>query len=63
MKYIKVYTASNANILQSDIQQYQNEKKHNIIDQSCSVAYDRSGSFSSDERYIVTVTYDDGQGS
>ena len=58
MKYIKVFTATNAYDLQYDVMEYEQNTKHIPVNQSCSVAYDYSSLFS--ERYLLTVTYDDG---
>ena len=62
MKYIKVFTATNAYDLQYDVMEYeQNKKKHIPVNQSCSVAeIDKVTMSSTGERYLLTVTYDDG---
>ena len=57
MKYIKIFTATNAYDLQYDVREYEQNTKHIPVNQSCSVAYDYSSLFS--ERYLLTVTYDD----
>lgn len=58
MKYIKVFTATNAYDLQCEVREYEQNTKHTPVNQSCSVAYDRDSL--SPERYLLTVTYDDG---
>ena len=61
MKYIKVFTATNAYDLQYDVMEYEQNKKHIPVNQSCSVANSGRGTMSSTgERYLLTVTYDDG---
>ena len=61
MKYIKVFTATNAYDLQYDVMEYEQNKKHIPVNQSCSVANSgRETMSSTDERYLLTVTYDDG---
>ena len=61
MKYIKVFTATNAYDLQYDVMEYEQNKKHIPVNQSCSVANSgRETMSSTGERYLLTVTYDDG---
>ena len=61
MKYIKVFTATNAYDLQYDVMEYEQNKKHIPVNQSCSVANSgRETMSSSGERYLLTVTYEDG---
>ena len=61
MKYIKVFTATNAYDLQCEVMEYEQNKKHIPVNQSCSVANSGRGTMSSTgERYLLTVTYDDG---
>ena len=61
MKYIKVFTATNAYDLQYDVREYEQNKKHIPVNQSCSVANSgRETMSSTGERYLLTVTYDDG---
>ena len=60
MKYIKVFTATNAYDLQYDVMEYEQNKKHIPVNQSCSVAkIQRNMSSTYDEVYLLTVTYDD----
>ena len=60
MKYIKVFTATNAYDLQYDVMEYEQNKKHIPVNQSCSVANSgRETMSSTGERYLLTVTYDD----
>ena len=58
MKYIKVFTATNAYDLQCEVREYEQNKKHIPVNQSCSVAYDSGSRIP--ERYLLTVTYSDG---
>ena len=58
MKYIKVFTATNAYELQCDVKEYEQNKKHIPVNQCCSIAYDIDSR--NPERYLLTVTYDDG---
>lgn len=58
MKYIKVFTATNAYDLQCEVREYEQNRKHIPVNQSCSIAYDRSSL--TPERYLLSVTYDDG---
>ena len=61
MKYIKVFTATNAYDLQCEVREYEQNKKHIPVNQSCSVAkVHRDRGSTSDEVYLLTVTYDDG---
>ena len=61
MKYIKVFTATNAYDLQCYVKEYEQNKKHIPVNQSCSVANSgRETMSSTGERYLLTVTYDDG---
>ena len=61
MKYIKVFTATNAYDLQCDVMEYEQNKKHIPVNQSCSVANSGRDTFgNTGERYLLTVTYEDG---
>ena len=61
MKYIKVFTATNAYDLKYDVREYEQNTKHTPVNQSCSVANSgRETMSSTGERYLLTVTYDDG---
>ena len=61
MKYIKVFTATNAYDLQYDVREYEQNTKHIPVNQSCSVANSgRETMSSTGERYLLTVTYNDG---
>ena len=61
MKYIKVFTATNAYDLQYDVMEYEQNKKHIPVNQSCSVANLGRDTFgNTGERYLLTVTYNDG---
>ena len=61
MKYIKVFTATNAYDLQCEVREYEQNKKHTPVNQSCSVAkVHRDSSSTYDEVYLLTVTYNDG---
>ena len=61
MKYIKVFTATSAYELQCEVREYEQNTKHTPVNQSCSVAkIDKVTISSTGERYLLTVTYDDG---
>ena len=61
MKYIKVFTATSAYDLQCEVREYEQNKKHIPVNQSCSVAkIDKVTMSNSGERYLLTVTYNDG---
>ena len=61
MKYIKVFTATTAYELQCEVREYEQNTKRIPVNQSCSVAkVHRDRSSTSDEVYLLTVTYDDG---
>ena len=61
MKYIKVFTATNAYDLQCEVMEYEQNIKHTPVNQSCSVANSGRDTFgNTGERYLLTVTYDDG---
>ena len=61
MKYIKIFTATNAYDLQYDVREYEQNTKHIAVNESCSVANSgRENMSSTGERYLLTVTYDDG---
>ena len=60
MKYIKVFTATNAYDLQCYVKEYEQNTKHTPVNQSCSVAkIDKVTMSNTGERYLLTVTYDD----
>lgn len=59
MQYIKVFTSNDAAYLSNDITRWGKEKKHKILNQSCSVSIEKEG-WTVVKEYIVTVTYDDG---
>ena len=61
MKYIKIFTATNAYDLQCEVREYEQNKKHIPVNQSCSVSkIQQNMSSTSDEVYLLTVTYNDG---
>ena len=61
MKYIKIFTATNAYDLQFEVREYEQNTKHIPVNQSCSVAkIDRVTVSNTGERYLLTVTYNDG---
>ena len=61
MKYIKVFTATSAYDLQCYVKEYEQNTKHIPVNQSCSVANSGRDTFgNTGERYLLTVTYDDG---
>lgn len=60
MKYIKVFCSSNVFSLQKEVDDYCEEKKHNVIQQcsSVSITYEDKRKHT---QYLLTVTFDDGE--
>lgn len=60
MKYIKVFAANNVVEIQKQVNNWAEQHKHNILDQSCSVTMSEHYSTLCRE-YLLTVTFDDGE--
>ena len=58
MKYIKVFSADEAVMVQKQVDNWVEQHKHNILDQSCSVAMSNTLR----KEYLLTVTFDDLEG-
>lgn len=60
MKYIKVFCSSNVFSLQKEVDDYCEEKKHNVIQQCSSVSVNIENGRKR-AQYLLTVTFDDGE--
>lgn len=62
MKYIKVFAADYPHSLQDDLDIYCDENRHNIIQQCSSLSYYYDVAYGhSRTKYLLTVTFDDGE--
>lgn len=57
MRYIKVFSGNNINIVQNSINTHVDETKHYIVDQSCSTSVSVSD-YKSVIVYLIVVTFE-----